>query len=214
MFFYLLFSSVQSVDCEEALNEVAFVPSWRNDGTVGYREIKSEDYRGCQMYTRSGRLCQNWDATSPHSHSYTPWDKPNSGLTSYYRYRGPGRASVEVEGEAHNFCRDPSGSGQPWCYTTDPRSEYRWEYCDPIGTDDVRLISLSDFRSGQLCESAYNQLYDSYTQLLVQRDSYKDEAAECLQDYDRLHTMLVEVQEERDTCKLGTRRLAGFRDKL
>merc|ERR1719181_586693 len=28
----------------------------------------------------------------------------------------------------HNFCRNPDGEPQAWCYTTDPAS--RFEYCD------------------------------------------------------------------------------------
>ena len=76
------------------------------------------DYRGCQTTTRSGRTCQKWSETTPHSHNKLPENYPNKGLGD------------------HNYCRNPDGEGTIWCYTTD--SSIRWEYCDPIGesTDD------------------------------------------------------------------------------
>jgi len=53
------------------------------------------DYEGSASVTVTGRLCQAWSSQTPHSHSYS---------------------SVG----SHNYCRDPSGSGSLWCYTTDP----------------------------------------------------------------------------------------------
>lgn len=73
---------------------------------------KGEDYRGCQNKTRSGRTCQAWTENRPHCHKNTPTDKPNSGLGK------------------HNYCRNPDGGKNIWCYTTD--SKKRWEYCDPL----------------------------------------------------------------------------------
>jgi len=71
------------------------------------------DYRGCQTTTRSGETCQAWTAQSPHSHSRTPSNYPNSGLVG-------------------NYCRNPDGEPTIWCYTTDP--DKRWAYCDAIAS--------------------------------------------------------------------------------
>ena len=68
------------------------------------------DYRGCQTQTRGGLTCQEWSAQSPHAHTNTPTNRPNSGLES-------------------NYCRNPDGTSYIWCYTT---SSKRWDFCDPI----------------------------------------------------------------------------------
>ncbi|XP_070541653.1 apolipoprotein(a)-like [Ptychodera flava] len=75
-----------------------------------YHETDGSDYRGAVSTTVNGRTCQEWTEQSPHSHSRTPVNYPNSGL-----------------GE-HNFCRNPDGVDGAWCYTTD--DSVRWEYCD------------------------------------------------------------------------------------
>eukprot|EP00035_Acanthoeca_spectabilis_P039104 m.59035 g.59035 ORF g.59035 m.59035 type:complete len:527 (+) comp9439_c0_seq1:618-2198(+) len=67
-------------------------------------------YRGTHATTISGKTCQQWTAQTPHSHSRTPANYPSGGLGD------------------HNYCRNPDGEPQAWCYTTDPNS--RWEYCD------------------------------------------------------------------------------------
>ncbi|XP_066295549.1 plasminogen-like [Branchiostoma lanceolatum] len=66
------------------------------------------DYRGDVSVTRSGKICQHWDANSPHNHYY--W-------TSLF---------PELE---ENYCRNPAPDTKygVWCYTTDPSTE--WEYC-------------------------------------------------------------------------------------
>jgi hypothetical protein len=74
------------------------------------------DYIGCQDKTVSGKTCQKWTDTFPHSHGFAK--KAAKGKT--------------VGGSAigdHNFCRNPDGEPSPWCYTTDPSS--RWELCVP-----------------------------------------------------------------------------------
>lgn len=79
------------------------------------------DYRGVQTRSRSGYLCQQWDATTPHD---------NSALVSSTIYPNAGLAN-------NNYCRNPvnaSSSNQAstiWCYTTDTSIE--WELCTPIG---------------------------------------------------------------------------------
>jgi hypothetical protein len=62
--------------------------------------------------TPSGRTCQAWDQQSPHEHKRTAANYPTAGLVG-------------------NFCRNPDGEKNIWCYTTDP--EKRWEYCTPVG---------------------------------------------------------------------------------
>ena len=51
---------------------------------------KQADYRGKINKTTSGRTCQRWDSQSPHSHTRTPGNYPNSGLEE-------------------NYCRNPDG---------------------------------------------------------------------------------------------------------
>jgi len=77
---------------------------------------KDADYRGCQTTTRSGRTCQKWSETTPHSHSMRK-DYPDEGLGD------------------HNYCRNPDGEDTIWCYTSDP--SVRWEYCDPVEENTV-----------------------------------------------------------------------------
>lgn len=58
-------------------------------------------YNGTLGVTLNAYYCQNWMSNTPNSHSY------HIGNFSY--------------------CRDPDGSGAPWCYTTSPVQ--RWDYC-------------------------------------------------------------------------------------
>jgi len=77
------------------------------------------DYIGCQDKTVSGKTCQKWTDTFPHSHGFAK--KAAKGKS--------------VGGSAigdHNFCRNPDGEPSPWCYTTDPST--RWELCVPRNT--------------------------------------------------------------------------------
>jgi len=69
------------------------------------------DYRGCQDHTVSGTKCQPWEDSFPHEHVLA------EGAVTEYGLKG------------HNFCRNPDGDSQIWCYTMN--SEKRWEYCEP-----------------------------------------------------------------------------------
>ena len=69
-------------------------------------------YRGGASTTASGLECQAWTSQTPHGHSRTPNNFPDSGLGD------------------HNFCRNPDGEPGPWCYTIDP--SVRWKYCSQI----------------------------------------------------------------------------------
>ena len=75
-----------------------------------YTKAAAQDYRGHVQVTASGKACQEWTSQSPHKHSRTPTNYPNSGLGT------------------HNYCRNPDGEPGAWCYTTD--SSKRWELCD------------------------------------------------------------------------------------
>eukprot|EP00041_Stephanoeca_diplocostata_P000092 m.13349 g.13349 ORF g.13349 m.13349 type:complete len:1437 (+) comp10091_c0_seq3:247-4557(+) len=79
-------------------------------GGFKYRQGSSADYRGNKSVTVSGKTCQRWTAQTPHSHGM--WDYALGSLSL---------------GD-HNYCRDPDGEDQIWCYTTDP--DTRWDYCD------------------------------------------------------------------------------------
>jgi hypothetical protein len=87
---------------------------------MGCRESMTDngqDYIGCQYKTTSGRVCQNWLAQSPQSHSYIPDWYPDGHLGD------------------HNFCRNPDGDSTIWCVTTDP--SVRWEFCEPRDTSEI-----------------------------------------------------------------------------
>uniref|UniRef100_A0A4W3GEY2 Macrophage stimulating 1 n=1 Tax=Callorhinchus milii TaxID=7868 RepID=A0A4W3GEY2_CALMI len=68
-----------------------------------------EDYNGFVDRTESGRECQRWDLNSPHRHNYQPDKYRDMNLDD-------------------NYCRNPDGSPQPWCFTTDPNVER--EFCN------------------------------------------------------------------------------------
>lgn len=65
---------------------------------------------GKQNVTKSGILCQRWDAKTPHD------------------YDQPPKVFPEIQ-NAENFCRNAGGQEKsPWCYTMNP--DIRWEVCD------------------------------------------------------------------------------------
>ena len=75
-----------------------------------HSDVFSRDYRGI-VDTMSGTTCQKWTSQSPHIHTNTPENRPNTGLGD------------------HNYCRNPQGDpGGVWCYTTD--INIRWDFCD------------------------------------------------------------------------------------
>jgi hypothetical protein len=74
------------------------------------------DYRGDVAITRSSKPCQKWTAQAPHPNLHmSPVLYPEAGLGD------------------HAKCRNPDGKQAPWCFTTDPDTE--WEYCN-VGLPD------------------------------------------------------------------------------
>ncbi|XP_036265768.1 kremen protein 2 isoform X2 [Pipistrellus kuhlii] len=78
-------------------------------------QVNGADYRGRQNRTGprgTGRPCLFWDQTQQHSYSSARDPQGRWGL-------GP-----------HNFCRNPDGDVQPWCYVAETEEGIYWRYCD------------------------------------------------------------------------------------
>ncbi len=70
------------------------------------------EYSGTINVTVTGIKCQRWDTDSPH----------------YNNHPDPAYYPEDTLGEAENYCRNPDGHHNPWCYTTD--ISVRWDNCD------------------------------------------------------------------------------------
>ena len=90
------------------INEYVFLIGTCYDALTGI------GYTGTLSTTKSGKTCQRWDATTPHY--------PSS------RARDPDNFPEKSLSGAENYCRNPTGSQQPWCYTTDNTT--RWDWCN------------------------------------------------------------------------------------
>ncbi|KAK5852637.1 hypothetical protein PBY51_006489 [Eleginops maclovinus] len=86
-----------------------------------------KDYRGTKSRSKTGKVCQRWEAKYPHRPNFTPSEHRRADLES-------------------NFCRNPDGdSGGPWCYTTDANT--RWEHCNvPNCTEECIHCSGENYR--------------------------------------------------------------------
>uniref|UniRef100_A0A8C6U9B6 Hepatocyte growth factor a n=1 Tax=Neogobius melanostomus TaxID=47308 RepID=A0A8C6U9B6_9GOBI len=82
--------------CDSDYNEESVVIA-----STSCLERKGTDYRGTMNLTSEGVSCQHWDAQFPHKHSFLPQNYKCKDLRE-------------------NYCRNPDGSDQPWCFTTDP----------------------------------------------------------------------------------------------
>ena len=85
------------------------IPAPRTCGCADASPHRQSDYTGTTATTVSGYTCQAWASQSPHTHTRTPENYPDSGLDA-------------------NYCLNPDGEDAAWCYTTD--SDERWELCD------------------------------------------------------------------------------------
>ncbi|XP_043927124.1 kremen protein 2 [Protopterus annectens] len=77
-------------------------------------KVNGADYRGTQNQTSvvNGKPCLFWNQT--HQHAYNTAKYPNGewGLGN------------------HNYCRNPDGDVQPWCYVSEIEDGIYWKYCD------------------------------------------------------------------------------------
>uniref|UniRef100_A0A3Q3VKE3 Kringle-containing protein marking the eye and the nose n=1 Tax=Mola mola TaxID=94237 RepID=A0A3Q3VKE3_MOLML len=73
-----------------------------------------EDYRGFQNQTslHGGKPCLFWNETFQHPYNTIKYPNGEGGL---------GR---------HNYCRNPDGDVQPWCYIADYEDGIYWRYCN------------------------------------------------------------------------------------
>merc|ERR1711942_106794 len=120
-FFFLFFSLFFGTVCEMTLIflNVFAVLTWatigegirlnenfsQDDQVTGCcRRANCDDYRGELSKTRSGKTCKPWPKVLSKRH-------PNAALDS-------------------NFCRNPYGFRQAWCYINDPIHPEHWESCE------------------------------------------------------------------------------------
>uniref|UniRef100_A0A2K5JZG6 Plasminogen n=1 Tax=Colobus angolensis palliatus TaxID=336983 RepID=A0A2K5JZG6_COLAP len=135
----------------------AFFEQELTEETPGAQECYyhyGQSYRGTHSTTVTGRTCQAWSSMTPHQHSRTPKNYPNTnegiqllppGVTGerrhwYSIFQSILDASVSspisddlycfviCSGLTRNYCRNPDAEIRPWCYTMDP--SVRWEYCN------------------------------------------------------------------------------------
>lgn len=105
-------------------SDLSFVPTngWTyNKESFTTKWGDGRHYRGTQNHARNGRTCQRWTSQSPNGHSRTPQNYPNFGLGN------------------HNYCRNPDGEPDIWCYTT-PHG--RWDFCD---ANTIQITPLTPY---------------------------------------------------------------------
>uniref|UniRef100_A0A8D3CDU0 Macrophage stimulating 1 n=1 Tax=Scophthalmus maximus TaxID=52904 RepID=A0A8D3CDU0_SCOMX len=90
-----------------------------------YQE-NGKNYRGMVRKTRKGITCQKWNVNTPHRTRYA--DHQSANLTE-------------------NYCRNPDGDQHgPWCYTTDPKTEFDYCAIKQCGTDtELYLLKEVEF---------------------------------------------------------------------
>uniref|UniRef100_A0AAZ3PHR0 Macrophage stimulating 1 n=1 Tax=Oncorhynchus tshawytscha TaxID=74940 RepID=A0AAZ3PHR0_ONCTS len=83
-----------------------------------------KNYRGVVRKTRKGITCQKWSVNMPHKTKINPGTHPDANLTE-------------------NYCRNPDGDQHgPWCYTTDPKTEFDYCAIKQCGKDSPPPITL------------------------------------------------------------------------
>ena len=96
-------------------NKLSFNQEWGNGA----------NYRGTQNRAKNGATCQKWTSQRPRRHNRTPQNYPNFGLGN------------------HNYCRNPDGKPDIWCYVNWTGGWRRWDFCD---SNTIRVKRLSAHR--------------------------------------------------------------------
>uniref|UniRef100_A0A8C8HJ01 Kringle domain-containing protein n=1 Tax=Oncorhynchus tshawytscha TaxID=74940 RepID=A0A8C8HJ01_ONCTS len=119
-----------------------------------------KNYRGVVRKTRKGITCQKWSVNMPHKTKINPGTHPDANLTE-------------------NYCRNPDGDQHgPWCYTTDPKTEFDYCAIKQCGKDSPPPITLCPQESHSslhivlllLCHSLSLISIDVFFQCDPQRD--------------------------------------------
>ncbi|XP_053552890.1 kremen protein 2-like, partial [Bombina bombina] len=75
--------------------------------------VNGVDYRGSMNYAGSEKVpCLYWNQTTQHLYNTQSHSTQDLGLGN------------------HNYCRNPDGDVQPWCYVSESEEGIYWKYCD------------------------------------------------------------------------------------
>lgn len=149
-------------------------------------------YKGTLNKTQSGRQCQRWVDQWPHGHSRTPWNYPGKGLG------------------AHNYCRNPDGEPQIWCYTNDRNS--RWEFCN---TNTAKQMIENDGNTKiRKIEEEKRKKLEQLQQKKLEQLRQKKLAAIRRENERKEHERIQKIKEEEERKRLAEeRRIQSIRNE-
>ncbi|XP_064822910.1 hepatocyte growth factor-like protein [Oncorhynchus masou masou] len=102
-----------------------------------------KNYRGVVRKTRKGITCQKWSVNMPHKTKINPGTHPDANLTE-------------------NYCRNPDGDQHgPWCYTTDPKTEFDYCAIKQCAGEKVSIIEPSEIVEFNECGKREDRLAKS-----------------------------------------------------
>ncbi|XP_029619505.1 kremen protein 1-like [Salmo trutta] len=112
-----------------------------------------EDYRGCQNQTSllGGKPCLFWNETFQHPYNTLKYPNGEGGLGS------------------HNYCRNPDGDVQTWCYIADHEDGIYWRYCDIPTCQSKRMCVCVLACASESCSQRPVFLCYTLTDLKAQR---------------------------------------------